>query len=70
MPSDGSPATQNRRLLTGVLRVKFELGLFEHPYVDADEAALIAALRMRACPLRASRVSMAARSSDDPDSAR
>ena len=42
-----------------VLRVKFELGLFEHPYVDADSAALVnGSPANRALALEASQESM------------
>jgi beta-glucosidase len=47
------------RAVRRVLRLKFELGLFEHPYVDAGEAARVAALaENRTLALEAARASV------------
>ena len=47
------------RAVSRVLRLKFELGLFEHPYVDADEAARSGGSREnRALALESARASI------------
>ncbi len=44
--------------VTRVLRAKFELGLFEHPYVDGDMAAAAATSEHRALALETARASL------------